>query len=233
MGGHKNRIVGLEYVSVDELHVHPKNWRLHPPDQRSALSSLLDTIGIADAVLAYRSSQREGLTLIDGHLRRELMDGQVPVLVLDLDDEEADALLAAHDVITTMAVADEAELAALLDDITILSRDVLIAIDPDLEGAMHALVDEAVDTPKYEIVPQLDEGYDYVVIFAMRETEYSWLRTVLELPTKLDRKRVGLSHVLTVPEFRERYRKWQQPDHVEVLEGVPLPEPEQRPTAVA
>jgi len=216
-------------VSVEQLHVHPKNWRLHPPDQRSALSSLLETIGIADASLAYRSERNEGLTLIDGHLRRELMDGEVPVLILDLNDEEADALLAAHDVITTMAVPDEAELASLLDDITILSRDVMIAIDPDFAGAMASMVDEAVETPKYDIVPQLDEGYDYVVIFAMRETEYSWLRTVLDLPTKLDRKRVGLSHVLTVPEFREKYRKWGQDPDAVVVE--PEPEPKAEPGA--
>jgi hypothetical protein len=207
--GFRNRIVGLEMVPASEILEHPKNWRLHPPDQRSALSSLLETIGITDAVLAYRSERHGGkLTLIDGHLRKDLVGEQaVPVLVTDLNDAEADATLASHDVVTTMAVADEAVLQELLNDVEdVLPRDVLIAIDPGLGPQIADLTEEAASVDaKYPIVPQLDEGYDFVVIFCTREMEYSWLRTTLDLPKKLDRKRVGLSHVLTAQEFRDRW----------------------------
>jgi len=203
----KNRIVGLEYVPAGELSVHPKNWRLHPERQRSALMAAFETIGVADAVLAYRSDRNGGaLTLIDGHLRRDMLDQDVPVLVTDLGDEEADLLLASHDVITTMAHRDETALAALLDDIDMgIPRDLLIAIDPDLPGSEVEQAEKTVDGEdvRYPIVPEYDEGYDSVIIFATREADWGWLMKELDLPTVQDRRRIGISHVLTVEQFRQ------------------------------
>ena len=50
---------------------------------------------------------RGSLELIDGHLRADLTpDAVVPVLVLDLTDEEADKLLATLDPLAAMAEAD-------------------------------------------------------------------------------------------------------------------------------
>ena len=54
-------------------------------------------------------------------------------------------------------------------------------------------------------MPQLDEGYDCVVIFATRDSEIGWLEKELDLPIRRDRSRVGVSRVLTVPEFRRRW----------------------------
>ena len=202
----RNRIVSLEHVSASELSVHPKNWRLHPEKQRSALIAAMETIGVADAVIAYRSERNEGaLTLIDGHLRRDVLES-VPVLVTDLSDEEADVLLASHDVITTLAHRDEDMLASLLDDIDMqIPRDLMLAIDPDLAGSdvdETGAGEDGADA-RYPIVPEYDEGYDSVIIFATREADWGWLMKELELPVVQDRKRIGLSHVMTVEQFRD------------------------------
>jgi hypothetical protein len=204
----RNRVVGLEMVPARRLREHPKNWRQHPDDQQAAMKGVLESVGVADAVLAYHSERNDGeLTLIDGHLRRGMIDQEIPVLVTDLNDAEADAMLASHDVLTTMAVPDEYALRELLEDVEdTLPRDVLMVIDPDFADRYE---EEEVNgdgpPPKYPIVPTLDEGYHFVVIFAMRDVDYAWLQTTLDLPRKLDRKRVGISHVLTVDEFRERW----------------------------
>jgi hypothetical protein len=201
--GFRNRIVGLEVVPASELAQHPQNWRLHPERQRSAMLSALETIGIADAVLAYRSERADGaLTLIDGHLRRDLID-KVPVLVTDLSDDEADMLLASHDVITTMAQRDESALAALLEGIEAeMPRDLMMAIDPDYEGVEAAEGDNEGGKARYPIVPEFDEGYDCLIVFSSRESDWNWLVGELELPVAEDRSKIGISHVLTVDQFR-------------------------------
>jgi hypothetical protein len=87
-----------------------------------------------------------------------------------------------------------------------LPRDVLVAIDPDFTRAEdEAEEEERKVTPKYPIVPQLDEGYDFVLIFSTRERDWAWLQTVLDLPTKRDKNEIGMSRVLTVDEFKERW----------------------------
>ena len=213
-GAFKNRVVGLEMIPAKDLKEHPRNWRQHPEDQRAALLGLLESVGIADSVLAYTSKRDEAVVLIDGHLRKDLVgDQEVPVVMTDLDDDEADALLAAHDVVTTMALPDAEELQGLLDDIIekdLLPNDVLLAIDPDFGdfedfgGPGHGGADTGPGG-KFPIVPQLDEGYDFVVLFATRDTDFAWLQTVLDLPKKNDKGRIGTSRVLTVEEFKERW----------------------------
>jgi len=112
---YRNRIVGLEYVSARDIESHPGNWRDHPKPQVEALRGILAEIGIADAILAYRSERAGGkLVTIDGHLRKDAAPQTWPVLVLDVTDTEADYILATHDPLAAMAQADAAALDALL-----------------------------------------------------------------------------------------------------------------------
>lgn len=109
----RDRIVELVRVKSRELKEHPGNWRTHPKHQRDALAGMLDQIGYADALLARRDGK--DLVLIDGHLRRSLDPDQVvPVLVLDVDEAEADALLATIDPLAGLAGANAAALKSLL-----------------------------------------------------------------------------------------------------------------------
>ena len=112
----RDRIVGLRRVRADELIPNPKNWRRHPKAQADALKGLLGEIGYADALLARETP--EGLMLIDGHLRAETTPTtKVPVLVLDLDEAEADKLLLTLDPLAAMAEMDGDATAALLEGV--------------------------------------------------------------------------------------------------------------------
>ncbi len=113
----RDRIRELRRVPASELVPHPRNWRTHPDGQRKALQAVLAEVGFADALLV-RELADGRLGLIDGHLRAETIpDMQVPVLVLDVDDREAEKILATYDPLAAMAEADRERATALLADI--------------------------------------------------------------------------------------------------------------------
>jgi len=131
----RDRIRELRRVPASELRPNPKNWRTHPEAQANALRGLLSEIGIADAVLA-RELPDGSLMLVDGHLRAETLgDETVPVLVLDVDEAEADKVLATLDPLAAMAEADAAKLDAILREVDTGS--------PDVQQLLAALADEA------------------------------------------------------------------------------------------
>ncbi len=120
----RDRVVELRRVPASELLADPRNWRRHPPAQQRALRSMLADVGYADALLARETP--EGLRLIDGHLRAEATpDEVVPVLVLDVDEEEAGNLLVSLDPLAGMAVPDADALAELLGSASISDADLL------------------------------------------------------------------------------------------------------------
>lgn len=115
----RTRITGLEYLPARALQDHAGNWRVHPQFQTDVLKGTLQEIGIAGALLVYHSARQGGITTIDGHLRKALDPAQVwPCLMTDLDDAEADYVLASLDPLSAMAEADREKLGALLDDVS-------------------------------------------------------------------------------------------------------------------
>lgn len=110
------RIKSLEMVPARALHRHVSNWRKHPAEQRAALQAVLAEVGWVDAVIARRDENGQ-LQLIDGHLRADIADdAEVPVLVTDLSEGEAELILATHDPLTSMAQADARVLNILLQE---------------------------------------------------------------------------------------------------------------------
>ncbi len=113
----RDRIKELRRIPAAELQPNPKNWRTHPRAQQDALKAILAEVGYADALLA-RETRDGGLMLIDGHLRAETTpDTVVPVLVLDVDEAEADKILAMLDPLAALAATDAGKLSALLEGI--------------------------------------------------------------------------------------------------------------------
>jgi len=111
----RDRVKELRRVRARDLIAHSKNWRLHGKAQATALAGVLAEIGYADALLARELPDSKQLQLIDGHLRAETTpDAMVPVLVLDVSEEEADKLLLTIDPLAGMAEADAGRLQALL-----------------------------------------------------------------------------------------------------------------------
>jgi hypothetical protein len=110
----RDRIKAFKRVPASELVPNPKNWRTHPKEQQDALRGVLAEIGIADACIA-RELPDGSLMLIDGHLRAETVaDAKVPVLILDVTEEEADKLLLTLDPLASMADSDADKLQELL-----------------------------------------------------------------------------------------------------------------------
>lgn len=101
-------------MKANELRPHPDNWRLHNDAQRTALAAMLDDVGFATAAVAFENAAGV-LQLIDGHLRTDLAeDAEIPVLILDVDENEARALLVSLDPLAAMADANAEKLAELL-----------------------------------------------------------------------------------------------------------------------
>lgn len=113
----RDRIRELRRVPASSLRPNPRNWRTHPKAQMDAIRGVLAEIGYAGASIA-RELPDGSLELIDGHARAEVSgDDPVPVLVLDVSEEEAYKLLAVFDPIGAMAGLDAEKLAALLKDV--------------------------------------------------------------------------------------------------------------------
>jgi hypothetical protein len=113
----RDRIRELRRVRASELVPNEKNWRRHPKAQSNALRGLLAEIGYEDALIA-RELPDGRLGLIDGHLRAETTPKmEVPVLVLDVTEEEADKLLLTLDPLASMAEGDQAAVKALLETV--------------------------------------------------------------------------------------------------------------------
>src|ERR1700738_1574807 len=94
----RDRIEEFRRVPARDLLDNDGNPRRHPQAQRDALRGLLEQGGVAAALLGYPSQRNGGrLTLVDGHLRKQDYDFDWPTLILDVNDAEADLLLASHD----------------------------------------------------------------------------------------------------------------------------------------
>jgi ParB-like chromosome segregation protein Spo0J len=108
-------------------------------------------VGIASAVLA-RETPEGGLMLIDGHLRTEtLHNAEIPVLVLDVSEEEADKILATFDPLGAMAESDADALRALLEEVETGSQE--------LADMLTALAEDAgITPPDFEPASIDDQG---------------------------------------------------------------------------
>ena len=150
----RDRIRELRRVPASQLRPSPKNWRSHPKAQQDALRGVLAEVGYADALLA-REDTDGTLVLIDGHLRAETTpDMEVPVLILDVTEAEADKILLTLDPLAAMATADAAKLDALLRDVQ-TGSEALVNMLTDLHEQFSPLppalteqVEEASDEPE-------------------------------------------------------------------------------------
>jgi DNA modification methylase len=125
----RDRIRELRRVQASELLPNPKNWRRHPAQQAAAMAGMLAEVGYADALLARETP--DGLMLLDGHLRRDSTPtSMVPVLILDVTEEEADKILLTLDPLAGMATVDPESLQTLVDLVEWSSEDLAATLKP-------------------------------------------------------------------------------------------------------
>ena len=124
-GPWRSRIVGEAEVDPKTLEAHPENWRGHPPAQQAALEQVLGDIGWVQRIVVNKRSGR----CVDGHLRieRALARGEatVPVLYVDLDEDEERAILAALDPIAELAETNIEKRRALIAGISERRQELL------------------------------------------------------------------------------------------------------------
>ena len=146
----RDRIKELRRVPASELIPNPKNWRTHPVAQQDALRGVLAEVGYADALIARETP--EGLMLVDGHLRAETTpDSDVPVLVLDIDEAEADLMLATLDPLAAMAGRDGNRLTELLASVSSDNQ----AVADLLNSMMEDVPDE-----KPKVLPKEEDAFE-------------------------------------------------------------------------
>ena len=142
-----NRIVGYEAcVDPTTLLGHPENWRIHPKAQQDALKGALEEIGWAAAVTVNVNTQH----VVDGHLRAsEAISAEscVPVIFVDLTEDEELKMLASFDTITGMAITDSSTLRDIAERISFDSA----ALSAAVRRAVSSVVREEPEGPNGDV----------------------------------------------------------------------------------
>lgn len=185
----RDRIKEFRRVPAEELMTNEGNWRTHPSFQRDALAGILKKVGIADALIAYESERQEGLTLIDGHLRKDDYPGvEWPTLILDVDDDEADMLMSVFDPLAALAGMDKERTLELTSGV-ITDDLALRELITQLQAAALEMEDEEVESGEErepgEGPPEMDlhpfEHYDYLVLFFQTSLDYERALDLLDV----------------------------------------------------
>jgi DNA modification methylase len=164
----ENRIVGSGVEQLDNILFNPRNWRVHPAGQQSALEGVLDEVGYVQNVII---NKRTG-HLVDGHLRCQLAarkgEKEIPVVYVDISEEEEALVLATIDPIGAMANTDKQKLQSLMEEIKSESGQVndLLKGIADKE---HVQFGELQEAPE----PQIDKAEELRVKWGV-ETGQLW-----------------------------------------------------------
>lgn len=142
----QNRIIGYKQIPVSDLLANPLNARRHPPAQRDALRGSLDALGWVAPVI----TNKDGY-LLDGHARVEELltrdeNALIPVIEVDLTEDEASLFLASFDWITSLATYDRDSLDSLLQ-----------AVNTDNEALQTMLAEQAKSFGLYDSFNPMDE----------------------------------------------------------------------------
>jgi len=136
---YENKIIGTGTENPEQLLANPYNWRIHPKTQQDAMESMLDDVGWVQNIIV---NQRTG-HVVDGHLRVAVAisreQSEIPVLYVDLDQDEEKRVLAALDPLGDMAVTDIDKINELLDDVSMTDElgAMLKEVSTDWRGYMN------------------------------------------------------------------------------------------------
>lgn len=147
----RNRIIGHGEEDAEQLLANPKNWRIHPREQQEALEAVLANVGWVQNVIV---NKRTGF-VVDGHARVAMAISKqepVPVVYVDLSEQEESLILATLDPLSAMAGKDDelfADLIAGMDD----AYKALVAMTgADLDVGSDGLTDPDAVPPEQEAV---------------------------------------------------------------------------------
>lgn len=156
----EHRIVKYDTADPKTLTGNPYNFRKHPEHQHGVVDGSLDELGWIDEVLvnlrtseAWPEGERNVLTVIDGHLRRDIAiernEASIPVKYVDLTPDEERLALAVLDESTALAQRDVETLSELLA--------LLTPENQALADFLAELADEAGQYPDFEPLEDLSD----------------------------------------------------------------------------
>lgn len=157
MSQYRNRVLGWAEVPADQLMAHPDNWRIHSHHQQNAVEALVDQVGWVSPIIVNGNTGH----VVDGHLRvlialEKNEQEPLPVVYVDLEDDEERLMLASLDPTAQLAVTDKNKLAVLLLEMDNRSDTIT--------GLMHTIAkrnkvslrtEDGTPNPSIEIEPRL------------------------------------------------------------------------------
>lgn len=197
----RDRVQDFKRVPASEIVRNKRNWRKHPDRQRQLMVGILEEIGFAGALLTF-TNEDGSLELVDGELRTDVSgDELVPVLVTDLNREEADKLLLLHDPVGAMAAHDEQLVTELLKqvqtenaNITRYVADLASELGEQVEVDAPTKADKQREVPGMALEPH--EHYDYLVVLCSTTREWNTLCDKLGLQPRKRRGGIGTSRAM-------------------------------------
>jgi DNA modification methylase len=151
----QNRIVGEGEEAPEKLLTNPANWRVHSHEQENALAAVLDKVGWVTRIIVNRNTGH----VVDGHLRVAMAisrnEKTVPVLYVDLSEEEENLILATLDPLSAMAGTDNEKLEALLREIPNMGAEI-DALLSEIAGSKGLDFETPVEPSDAE--PQVDRA---------------------------------------------------------------------------
>jgi hypothetical protein len=167
-----NRIRRMEDVAPDQLLANPMNWRTHPKSQEDALEGVLEQVGWVQNVIVNETTGH----VIDGHLRVQLAlrrnETAIPVLFVELTEEEEKRILATFDPLGAMAGADAVQLQALLKEVGATQSEAVDSLLNSLNKNVDTLLLEQRLTNLR--TPQVETARDVVGEAAKRGKWWVW-----------------------------------------------------------
>jgi hypothetical protein len=149
----RSRIVGHGEEAPHQLLANPRNPRTHPKAQQDALAGVLAEVGwVQDVILNRRTGH-----VVDGHARIEIAirrgEPTVPVVYVDLDENEEGIILASLDPLAGLAITDPEMLDALLAEVSVNDAALRAMLDGQRSNQLAEGLTDPDDVPPVPAEP--------------------------------------------------------------------------------
>jgi ParB-like chromosome segregation protein Spo0J len=178
----RSRIVGEAEVDPATLKAHPGNWRVHSAEQRDAMRDVLNSVGWVQRIVINKTTGH----ILDGHMRVDeafrMGEPRVPVLYVELSEDEERRMLAVLDPLSGMATVDKRRLRAVVDGMS-ADSDGLTALVEDLKRkAGLESAGDAGDDAEVQFTEELMEEHNYVVLYFDNPVDWLYLQSLYDMP---------------------------------------------------
>jgi len=160
------KVKEMKIVDIDEIKPHDKNWKSHPVKQKRMIRESMREVGFITPLIVNKRTMR----ILDGHLRYEyariLGLKEVPVVFIDVDEEQEKKILLFLDTVSQESSTDEERWLALSRELEISSVEISNLIK-QYEQKLNPVVGELE-----EDIPLFLKEYNYVLVVFKDKANY-------------------------------------------------------------